>query len=306
MGRVVAVADGHGSSSHVRSDAGSRLAVDIACSIGGRLIDGGLLTRPNQEILERLQGEVAVDLVNTWRGAVHDDVLASPWSADELATYPVLAGDPHHGYGTTLMVALAGEQKVVLLQLGDGDVVVARVSGQVEMPVPGDDRLIGNQTTSMCLPAASDDFRFAVSDAGSDPIRFVSITTDGYANAFVADDWAKDVGTDLLGVLDESGVDYVEGEMLGWLSESASVGGDDVTMGLLVAEVEVVHDLEKTVTMENPPGSTGPQRNLSEVDVAAATTERRAHKRRMFRPLVLVPLGLLLAASAGVVAFLTL
>jgi hypothetical protein len=305
-GVVVAVADGHGSSSHIRSDVGSQLAVTVACEIGSRLLGTGLLRRAAHEIVEQLSIAVAAEVVELWRERVAADVAAKPWSAAELAIAPTLTADPHHGYGTTLMLAVAGEQKVGLLQLGDGDIVVARASGAVGMPIPGDDRLIGNQTTSMCLPKAAEDFRAAVVELDADAVRFVSLTTDGYSNSFASGDWATDVGGDLLAHLDAKGLEFVEARLQEWLAESAQVGGDDVTMGLLVADIELVDALELDVTLDmNAPGS-GPVRDLDGLHFDATTQQPGKRRRRVLRPLVLVPVGLLVVAGAAVATVLTL
>lgn len=305
--RVVAVADGHGSSSHVRSDVGSRLAVEIAGELGKRLVDDGVLDRPRHVIVEHLTRRFVPDVVAAWRSGVDDHVASQPWSVADLDRGPGLVNDPYHGYGTTLMIAIVDDRRVALLQLGDGDIVVGRRSGAITQPMPGDDRLIGNQTTSMCLPTAVDDFRVALVEFDDDPVRFVSLTTDGYANAFVSPDWATEVGSDLLGHLDTHGLHWVAERLPEWLSESASVGGDDVTMGLLVADVV-------EVDVPDPPGppgiddgptavmpGTAPARNLSSADFEASTL-RPVGRRRVWRVVALISVSLAVVAGAVVAA----
>ncbi len=299
--RIVAVADGHGSSSHVRSDVGSRLAVDLACELGRRVIDSGVLARPKPVVSEHLIHRWVPELVAAWRAGVDVHVADEPWTVQDLDRGPGLVGDPYHGYGTTIMIAIADERTVALLQLGDGDIVVGHRSGAITQPMPGDDRLIGNQTTSMCLPTATEDFRVAVVELDDDPIRFVSITTDGYANAFVSADWAEEVGRDLRGHLDENGLSWVEARLNEWLSESASVGGDDVTMGLLVAEIVEV-DVRDSLGLDDGPTAVmpgvAPPRDLSAIDLDA-TTLRPVKRRRFLRPAVAIPLALAVVAGAA-------
>lgn len=298
-GLVVAVADGHGSRTHVRSDAGSRLAVDVAGDLGAELIAAGALRRLDAGLARHLQGEVAADLVERWREAVRADVAANPWTADDLAVSPGVAGDPYHGYGTTIMVALAGPDGVAVLQLGDGDVLVGHRSGRVELPVPGDDRLIGNQTTSLCLDSAADDFRATIVTLDDDPIRFVSITTDGYANSFASESWGAEVGADFMEHLDGQGLDYVSANLDEWLGESAEIGGDDVTMGLVVAELD---EVEVDAEAEDPPD--GPARDLLDLDDVSTQVKGGRRRRRVL--LIVLIVFLLLAAIAGGVAALVL
>ncbi|GJM37476.1 MAG: hypothetical protein DHS20C19_08430 [Acidimicrobiales bacterium] len=293
---VVAVADGHGSRTHMRSDAGSRLAVEAACSLGAELIDDGLLRRPESEIVTMLEHDAGPALVERWRAAVLDHVADNPWTADDLAISPGAPGDPFHGYGTTIMVALAGRERVAVLQLGDGDVLVGHRSGRAALPVPGDDRLIGNQTTSLCLESAPDDFRATAIALDGDPIRFVSITTDGYANSFASENWGDEVGADILEHLDRDGLPYVAESLEDWLGESAEIGGDDVTMGLLVADLE-------TVEVEDLEPLDGPQRDLDDLD--DVTTEVKG-RRRSRRRLLLIVLAVLVVLGAGVGAAIAL
>ncbi|MDW3220367.1 MAG: protein phosphatase 2C domain-containing protein [Acidimicrobiales bacterium] len=293
---VVAVADGHGSRTHMRSDAGSRLAVEAACSLGAELVEDGLLHRAESDIVTTLEYEAGPALVERWRSAVLDHVADNPWTSEDLAVSPGAAGDPFHGYGTTIMVALAGPDRVAVLQLGDGDVLVGHRSGRATLPVPGDDRLIGNQTTSLCLDSAPDDFRAAAIALDGDPVRFVSITTDGYANSFASENWGEEVGADMLEHLDRDGLPYVAGSLEDWLGESAEIGGDDVTMGLLVADLE-------TIEVEVPEEVDGPVRDLD--DLADVTTEVKG-RRRGRRRIVLIVLLILLVLGGGVGAAIAL
>lgn len=299
-GVVVAVADGHGSRTHVRSDAGSRLAVEAACALGAELIEGGLLRLSDDLIVDRLRVDAAVDLVGRWREAVLADVAANPWSADDLAVSPGVDRDPFHGYGSTILVALAGETRLAILQLGDGDVLVGRRSGAVTLPVPGDDRLIGNQTTSLCLTSAADDFRAATLPIGDDPIRMVSVTTDGYANSFASESWGDDVGADLLSHLDREGLDFIAENLADWLGDSAEIGGDDVTMGFLAAVVEEVEIPDQLDDNGRP--HDGPSRDLADLDEVTTQLQGRHGRRRLL--LIVTILVLIVFGVAGVITAL--
>jgi hypothetical protein len=230
-GLVAAVSDGHGGDRYVRSDVGSRLGVEVACSVGRRALET-LGPLPSAAAVEsHLAREMATAIVDHWRRRVLDHVERHPFSSDEeeRAGGP-LASDPLIAYGCTLVVALLAPSWVGLLQIGDGDVTVVRGASAVA-PVPGDDRLVGGETTSLCLPTAAADARVAVI---GDPLPdMVILSSDGYANSFASPTWRSEVGVDLRDHVNRIGIDGVEQRLPAWLAESAVAAGDDVSMALI-------------------------------------------------------------------------
>jgi hypothetical protein len=174
---------------------------------------------------------LAEAIVQRWRERVLDDVRARPFTDEEAtrARAP-LDRDPLISYGCTLLLAILTPSWVGLLQIGDGDVTVVR-GGLVESPVPDDDRLVGGETTSLCLPTAVADARVHVI---AEPLPDALIlTTDGYANSFADANWRTHAGIDLRDQIHRVGLDAVETRLPAWLAESASAGGDDVSMALI-------------------------------------------------------------------------
>ena len=191
-----------------------------------------LVALPDQATLEaQLRGPLTETIVQRWRDRVLDDVRARPFTDEERtrARAP-LDGDPLISYGCTLLLAVLTPSWVGLLQIGDGDVTVVRGS-TVESPVPDDDRLVGGETTSLCLPTAVADVRVHVV---SEPLPDTLIlTTDGYANSFADPNWRTHAGIDLRDQIHRTGLDAVETRLPAWLADSASAGGDDVSMALI-------------------------------------------------------------------------
>lgn len=224
---VAAVADGHGGSRYIRSDRGSRLAVDLAVRLGLELV-----AARGRSAADAAQ-ELPARLLPAWRSAVLDDIARRPFTEDErdaLGVDPDL--DPLTSYGATLVVAIVRDGAVGLCQIGDGDVVV-QVGADVLLPVPGDDRLVGNETTSLCMPSAASDFR----TASLPEADLVLLCSDGYGNSFADRRWGRQVVHDLSRTLDEEGLPTIEALLPAWVAESAKVGGDDVTVILLVRGV---------------------------------------------------------------------
>lgn len=262
-GLVAAVCDGHGGNRYVRSDVGSRLGAETACELGKRALKD-LGTAPGSEAVSAyLLNELAPAIVERWRDQVLRHVADAPFTAEEAqaAGGVVLDDDPHISYGCTLVLAVASKEWVGLLQIGDGDAVVVNGAVATE-PVPGDERLVGGETTSLCLPGAAGDARAAVLSA---PLpETVMLSSDGYANSFASPTWFQDAGLDMRDQLARNGLDGVESRLAGWLADSAVAGGDDVSMALLHREGATAAPVsaampttaDKTVRAPAPPAAT--------------------------------------------------
>ncbi len=225
---VAAVADGHGGSRYVRSDRGARLAVRLAVDRLTAATITNPLAPPEDILREQLP-----ELVEEWMRAVHADVRQHPFTPEERSRAGTdLEPQPVIAYGATLVVALVNKGVVGLAQLGDGDLAVRLSDGRCLRPVPGDRRLVGGETTSLCLPTAGADFRFA-SLGGNESVEIVLLATDGYGNSFAEEEWWPEVLNDISGFVDARGTRDLSKHLPEWLSESALIGGDDVTVAVL-------------------------------------------------------------------------
>lgn len=221
---VAAVADGHGGRRYVRSQVGSALAVRLAAEIGVELLSA---RRPDASEAARA---LPARLLPAWRAAVDTHYHQHPLTPDETERAGTEQLDPAILYGATLIVALAAHDVVAVAQIGDGSALGA-APHRVEHLVPGDDRLVANETTSLCLPNALADFRWGTAhfETGS----AVLLSTDGYGNSFASEGWEDEVMTDLVTELDSHGFEEVAASLGSWAGDSAAVGGDDVTLVLL-------------------------------------------------------------------------
>ncbi len=251
-GTILAVADGHGGRRYVRSDRGSQLATRLATALGSELLaHSGRAQAAARALPERL--------LPAWRSAVLDDISAHPFTAEEAERAGAdLAGDPLVAYGATLLCGFVGADGVSICQIGDGDAVVLTGAG-VRHPVQGDARLVGNRTTSLCLPHAVGDFRFGdVPDSEAPALLLLS--SDGYANSFADADWARPVLADLAAHLRAQDAAAVAAALPDWLADSARVGGDDVTVALAVHPARLA---------QSPtPGATGAASGTGSTDAA--------------------------------------
>jgi hypothetical protein len=233
---AAAVADGHGHRRHFRSARGSRFAVAVACEaaqeLGARLDDFEAARQIESEAL----GNLVPAITRRWREAVRADVAADPFTAQEEALRSG-GDDALIAYGSTLLLAIAGRRWLVLVQIGDGDIVGIQSDGRALLPVPPDPSLDGQQTTSLCGPRAEDDFRVAVVDTSATALLGALLVTDGYGNAQAADPWADAVCADLAGLISDRTPEWLVGQLPLWAGRCASTDGsaDDTTIALLIA-----------------------------------------------------------------------
>lgn len=316
--QVAAVADGHGGRRYVRSAYGSRCAVDLAVqTVAAACLREG----PGADLGAVLRRQMR-ELVFTWRRDVLAHYEDHPFSAEEAARSggADLRRDPVIAYGATLLVTIARGGEVALAQLGDGDALVRTHGSLPAHPVPGDDRLVAGETTSLCLPGAENDFRYATVGA-DDEVDLVVLATDGYGNSFAADDWWQSVVNDLAEMAATSGAAALAERLPGWLEESATIGGDDVTAAVLVrtpmAEPSAVPPAppaaaepagSTSVTAPLPavprPAAAGPVSPAQPKAAAPMAAPASAPARATNRQLLIWSVAVVVVAVAAVVVFL--
>jgi len=217
---VLAVADGHGSARYSRSHIGASLAVESAAHLVQDFINCdfenlSLIKDATEDWLPRA-------IVRKWIEAVTDHLNADPEENSIVA------------YGATLIVAAVSERFALYLQLGDGEILTVSESGEVTQPLTRDDRLIANETTSLCAPNAWRDFRVSFQPLTHSCPALILLSTDGYPNSFRHESGFFKVGSDILNMIREHGLTMVKNNLAGWLSDSTRAGsGDDVTLGIL-------------------------------------------------------------------------
>ena len=321
-GLAVAVSDGHGSKDSFRSDVGAQFAATIATRLAVQLLESGdHLPAPAE--LETSVDEFVGLLVTTWREEVEQHLAAHPVSDDELAGSPggraLNDSDPLRAYGATLLLVVVSEGGALIVQLGDGDIVLLDASGVAGSPLPEDATLIANETTSLCMSDAVRRTRWEIIDFEHTAARLIFLASDGYGNSFVDNTWREDVTLDFARHLEEHGFDWVEERLPQWLEESADVAGDDVSLALLapvglddrvaaVAPIAVAPVVARVVDVPSSPtpatsvaGGDG-DNGTDALDELAAEPRPPARRRRVVIALALGVLAVLAAAGA-VVAF---
>jgi Protein phosphatase 2C len=239
---VAVVSDGHGSPRHFRSQVGSSLAVStVAGTLQGFLRESVASNGKVPFVPEQIH-ELERKIVSGWLAAVHSDMVRNPFTQAELATLEkedglegraAVESSPELAYGATLLAAGATDKVLLYLQLGDGEILSVSSTGTTTRPLPPDDRLIANETTSLCQPEAWKEFRSSWVTRPALP-SLVLLSTDGYANSFRSDEDFLKIGQDYLDVIRQQGIASLAEELPTILTEATHQGsGDDITLAIL-------------------------------------------------------------------------
>jgi hypothetical protein len=239
-GIVVAVADGHGHERHFRSKTGSALAVRVACEAADALLAELAADPPPAAAADTwpflIRDGLPPAIVRSWRDEVGRDIEANPYSELELTSLEQEGDGPEIPYGATLLVAVITGGWLISAQIGDGDLVAVHPDGEFSCPVPGDDRLDGLRTTSLCQPDPLDAFRTGARDLTAEPLAALLLATDGYGNAQASDPWQPAWARDMAGLAAERGAGWFAKQLPVWaeLCASGEGSGDDTTIALLL------------------------------------------------------------------------
>jgi serine/threonine protein phosphatase PrpC len=224
---AAAVADGHGGAAYYRSDVGARLAVEAAKEILGRFLQAPEPTDDARVII--------AEILAAWRQAVMHDLDGNPAEGDWIEADQ----DKLLPYGATLAAVAMRPDRLIALQVGDGDMIFGYPDGKVERPLPNDLGLVGEQTYSLCLDDAAERFRVRVSRRidGQPWPDFVLLSTDGVSKSFADETTFQSIARDYRTSVRNIGMSGVVAQLETWLSDVTQRGsGDDVTICLAIAE----------------------------------------------------------------------
>ena len=244
-GPILAVSDGHGSAKCFRSQLGSKFATEAAVTqllwARGALQDN--LNAFKQDAKEQLTRQIH----RSWRESVLDDIHETPFTESERNALILKGGkeawrqvltNPLLAYGATLLAVVTSPGFVLTLRLGDGDILIVDNSGVVTRVCTASEMQIGEETLSLCAPDANECFMVNFHEVSENSPALIVLSTDGYSNSFQDEESFLKVGSDLLAILKEEGVDSLKKSIPYWLEESSRLGsGDDVTLGVVATPI---------------------------------------------------------------------
>ena len=162
-----AAADGHGSPCYLRTERGSKFAVECAAECVAEFLDGienaaEVLADVRQR--EELFNQLWRSIIARWHDKTEQDFINEPFTEEEYSRIPEKfasyitryeSGEYIGAYGTTLLFAVVTEDYAFGAQIGDGKCVVIDGDSNVFAPIPEDPRCYENVTTSMCQDDAA-------------------------------------------------------------------------------------------------------------------------------------------------------
>ncbi len=241
-----AVADGHGSSQYIRTDRGSRFAVECAFECVEEfmdIMDGAEILLNSERKRRKLFAWLWRNVVSLWYDRIANDYINDPFTDAELNRIPDECADYRQyykdgnfliAYGTTLEFFVVSEEFAFGVQIGDGKCVIVAEDGSAYGPIPDDPHCIGNVTTSMCQDNANSAARFCYFEKGTVPPA-VFLGTDGIDNSCWNEEQLYDLYRELAIKFAESGFDEASRYIGKFLPEITTYGsGDDISCAGIV------------------------------------------------------------------------
>ncbi|MEU7136554.1 protein phosphatase 2C domain-containing protein [Streptomyces sp. NPDC046261] len=237
---ILAVADGHGSARHARSDVGARRAVDLfagqarefaglagADGPEGALSLSWLMNYARNVMPRRLIAEWRRNVLGHWQRQYEQDRAGTGAAAPSDEQKLLL-------YGATLIGAVLTPQLFVAWQLGDGELTVVERDGEVRLPLAPAEADLGDDTESLCSREAWRLVRvhWAPIVAQDRTPRFIALSTDGLSKSFASDEGFVQFMAGLDTRLSGDGVEGVRTALPDWLATAARHSGDDTTLAV--------------------------------------------------------------------------
>lgn len=248
---IMAISDGHGGHTYFRSHIGAQHAVQITAKTVRTFSQELLVNREKFPVLSQaLHQHLPQMVVEQWRSSVTTHLQDNPFTQFEWErlfaqehgsgelSRQVIESDPAIAYGATLLLTLVTKTFALYLQVGDGDLLCVDLNGKTTYPLPPDNRLIANETLSLCTPYAWKESRISVISSEEKPLPVMILaSTDGYANSYVTEQDFLEIGSDYLQFIRCEGFDRVIEQLPGILTETSRRGsGDDITLGVIYLE----------------------------------------------------------------------
>lgn len=193
LGTIVAISDGHGSETYVRSHIGSRLACEIAVQETKRFVSENyqeLIAKGKKSITyspndsaeqEALFANLFSSIHDKWFSAIKEDAQSNPFSSEEqlkLKNAPI-----KQAYGCTLIVAMKTRDFTFAYHIGDGRLFEISYDNVWRQCVPWDSDCEDNITTSLCQPDPVRRFRYYLNSSPVQPY-IIFMCSDGIEDCY--------------------------------------------------------------------------------------------------------------------------
>ncbi|MDO5560760.1 MAG: PP2C family serine/threonine-protein phosphatase [Oscillospiraceae bacterium] len=246
---VAAVADGHGSKKHFRSDVGAKAAVEISIKAVEEFcaqideFEEKLREDPGH-ILTKIQKYI----ITHWYDAVNKHYNEHEVRQEErtqLTDEELEAIKTESIYGTTIIVGVITDNMCFGLQLGDGSLVVIKQCGESYMPIMEDESCPANLTASLCNSNAIRMFNYFYD---YDLPLSILVSTDGLFTSFSSKDEFEEYNCLVTSQLDE--IDVLKDRInKNFLRRTNSGSRDDISIAIIF-EKDMFDENNRNVKMQ--------------------------------------------------------
>jgi hypothetical protein len=231
---------------------------------------------------------------------------------DGEAAWQAVENNYFLAYGATVLAVLVTEFFIVYIQLGDGDILEVDSKGNTTRPLERDPNLIANETTSLCMNKAWNEFQVHIKPYPQGTPKeipaLILVSTDGYSNSFSTDEGFFKIGQDYRQMFKSNLTEEVRQKLEGFLQETSEKGsGDDITLGM-IKRLETddrdyltdrVEDLDRQVTVVKE-SSMRQQKDISGIESTVKRLDN--HQKKIDNKVVLVILGLIVTLPLSVIS----
>ena len=241
----IIVADGHGGDEYFRSDRGSKFVVEAA-----KECIEELYKLPRKAVIDKINKEpkkvilqLGKSIISLWNDKVYEDYTSNPFLAEEIELLSdklkneiVCKKRMEVPYGTTFIMAFKFDETFILMQIGDGSIVLINNEEKAIHPMEEDKKCFLNATTSLCDTNVIESLRY---ETYKEPIKAIFIGTDGIEDSFLNDNQVEDFYLTMLATFMKSGFKKGIKEVLDFLPKLSEKGSrDDISLGVIVIDDE--------------------------------------------------------------------
>lgn len=189
------VSDGHGGSKYIRSEIGSKFAVEAAIeTVCDYMKDFDCFTAAIKKNPDYMLNQMERYLITKWmeKIEIHHDDFDLTSEEQFIIEKEKQKGDKdidwHSYYGCTVLVAVMAEGYFYGMLVGDGTFCVVYEDGSVSIPIE-DPYSVANMTSSICDKQSKDRFQHYYED--KQPLS-ITVSSDGLCKSFGSEESLKD------------------------------------------------------------------------------------------------------------------
>lgn len=232
--KIIAVADGHGSSSCPYSKNGSQTAVNVFCDT---MVEFAAKYRDNMQdlfITLNREGEtarLAKNIVSDWESRILGFHRLEKRYVPRDNNNNVDSDAIWKQYGTTLLGMMITNDFIFALQLGDGDITY--VDENKVSQVIDSDKILGVETHSISKPSSWRKIHtrvISLENVNDKPFMYI-LSTDGWQNSHASEEDFYKTCKGYFSLIQQYGPETIDENIPSWLSETSEQGcGDDITV----------------------------------------------------------------------------